>query len=623
MRQLAHSWIFKGLMMLLVVSFGIWGIGDMFRGNSLHRVVAKAGNVSITVQDLNRAFEQSLARARQMFGPEMTAQQAKQMGLAQNALDQLIENSLVDQDLKRLGIEADDRAVFQQLMQDPQFKNKDGKFDKSILQNLLAQARISENAFLSEQRKQLASRQLVSAFSNLPPAPQSVLDALYKARGQKRILDIITLDNDSLKNVVTPSDSILSDFYQQTPQPFTQPETRGVTIALLSTDAIAKDITISDDQVKKEYDSKSAQLAEPEKRDLLQVVLQDEGKAKDLAAAAKASGNLVSAAKPTGREVMPLNQSEEDSLPPELAKPIFALHQGDVSEPIKTTLGWHVMQVRKITPAGVPKYEAIKETLRETIKRDQAVDTATRLVNQLDDELAAGHPLEDVADGMKLRLVKVAAIDSTGKTPDGKAPAELPQKDDALKSAFAQNSGETSPVMDDKNGTYFVVRTDTVTPSALKPFEQVKPAVIAAWKKQDQSKRAGEEAESIAKALREGKTPTSFAAREGIEVRASKPISLLGDADPSLPKTALPQILKLKKGEVIVLPQPGKQLILRLAEITSTGDKKDESAEGKIAAELNSAAPKDLADEYIKYLRVLFPVKINQDAFDSIAQQGG
>jgi peptidyl-prolyl cis-trans isomerase D len=610
-------------MLILLASFGIWGIGDMFRGNPLKRTVADVGSESVSVQQLNSAFEQGLSRARQMFGPEMTAQQAKQMGLLKQSLDGLIEQSLVDQDLKRLGINADDGAVLDELKQNPRFKDKDGKFDKTILQNLLAQSGMSEGEFLATQRKEIASRQLVSPVSAVPSAPASMLEALYRSRGEKRVFDVVTVKADALPPSPTPDDKVLRDYYQQNPKAFTAPETRGLTIAVLSTDSFAKDITISDDQVKKEYDSKNDQLKTPEKRDLLQVILQDEDKAKEVAAAAKTSHNLVTAAKPTGKTVIPLNGVEEASIFPELAKPVFALKEGETTDPIKTDLGWHVMQLRKITPAGVPKFDEVKESLRESMRRDQAVDSVTKLVNQLDDELAAGHALEDIADGMKLRLIKIADVDATGKLPDGKDPAELPYKADVLKEAFAQQNGETSPVLDDKSGNYYVVRTDHVNPSALKPFDPIRSDVIAAWKKQDQEKRAEDEAEAIAKDLRDGKPTSAVASRPGVQVRVSKPVSLLGDNDPELPKAAMQQLLLLKKGQATVVPGQGQQLVVRLASIQPVADAKDEAALNRIKLEITGNAPKELADQYLKYLRVVFPVKIHQDAVDSVAQQGG
>lgn len=620
MRHLAQSWVIKGLMAVLVVSFCIWNIGDTFRGNPLHRVVASAGSVDFTVQELNQMFSQELSRARQMFKPDLTAQEAKQMGLGQSALNDMIDNSLFDQDLKRLGINADDHMVMKLLMEAPEFQNKDGKFDKKLLQNYLADQRKGEREFLNEQRKDIASRQLVGAFTDLPLPPQPLLDNLYKARAQKRILDIVTINSQSARDVGTPDDKSLRDYYEQNPTSFTIPERRGITIAVLSTDSIAKDIAISDDQVKKEYDAKGDQLSEPEKRDLLQVIVQDEEKAKQLAKAARES-NIVTAAKPTGHEVIPLNASDESNLLPEIAKPVFALPEHGVTDPIKTPLGWHVIQVRKIIPAGIPKYEAIKEKLRENMKNDQAADTASRMVNQLDDDLAANRPLEEMATKLKLRLIKIPSIDASGKTAEGKDPTELPHKDDVLKAAFGQNNGESSPVMDDKNGTYFVVRTDQITPSSVKTFDQVKTEVVAAWRKQAEAKAVETAADDIAKELREGKPTSALAARKGVEVRSSTPISSIGSTDPSLPRGSMSQIMKLKKGEVAVLPQSmGKQMIVRLAQIIPADGAKDEAAIGKIGSEYNNTAPKELADAYLKYLRNVFPVHIKADALDSITQ---
>src|ERR1700761_5236274 len=96
MRNLAQSWVFKGLMLILIVSFGIWGIGDIFRGNPLQRSVAKVGKVGISVQDLDREFEQTMVRARQMFGPGLTPAQAKQAGLLDSSLNSLIERAQID-----------------------------------------------------------------------------------------------------------------------------------------------------------------------------------------------------------------------------------------------------------------------------------------------------------------------------------------------------------------------------------------------------------------------------------------------------------------------------------------------------------------------------------------------
>jgi peptidyl-prolyl cis-trans isomerase D len=446
---------------------------------------------------------------------------------------------------------------------------------------------------------------------------------LTAARAQKRILEVVTLMNNGVHDVPAPEDKAVQDFYQKNSKIFVAPEYRGLTIARLSTDDIAKDTAMTDEQMQKEYAAHSQQYEHAERRDVLQVVITNEAKARQLTAAARTSGNLPNAAGVMGYKTVPLNDTEEKTLLPELAAPVFALKPGEISDPIKSPLGWHVVQLKKITPAGIPNFADIKDQLRETMQRDQAVDTATRTVNQLDDELAAGHALEDIADSLKLRLIKVAAVDAKGKTPEGKEPSEFPNKEDVLKAGFEQGSGESSPVIDDKKGNYIVVRTDEIVASAVRPFEQVKDKVLAAWKAQAQAKLAASQAETIAKGLREGKGPATFAALEGIDVRVSRPLSMLDDTDPTLPPAVIAQIFNMKKGDVITSSQPDRQLILRLAEIVNPDNTPGNANQARVGGEARRQLPIDLSLELVNYLRQVYPVWVDQEALDTLRQQGG
>src|SRR6202044_338198 len=120
-----------------------------------------------------------------------------------------------------------------------------------------------------------------------------------------------------------------------------------------------------------------------------------------------------------------------------------------------------------------------------------------------------------------------------------------------------------SPVMDDKSGNYYVVRTDDIVPSAVKPFDDVKNNVLAGWKTQEQARLAAIEADKIVKGLRDGKSASSYAVQKGVDVRVSKPVSMLGENDPALPQSMQSQMLQMKKGEVVTAPMMDQQLILR------------------------------------------------------------
>jgi peptidyl-prolyl cis-trans isomerase D len=622
MRQLAQSWVFKGLMMILVVSFGIWGIGDIFRGNPLQRTVAKVGGEAIPVVEVQRQFDTMLTQMRRSFGPDVTVEQAKSLGLLDKALEALVTRKQIDLEAKHLGIAVTDKQVVDWLMTQPELRNKDGSLDRDAIYREAEREGVREADFIHEWEGLITERELFYPFAHSGGVPATIIDAITKAQGQKRILDVITIANDSMQGVPAPTDKELHDFYAQNPQTFTAPEYRAITIAVLSTNDITKDMAISDDEVKKEYDTHLAQYAAPERRDIVQVLLPDADKAKQLATAAQASGNLTAAATAMSFKPEPINQVQQDTLPPSLAAPIFALKPGQVSNPIQSELGWHVIQLKSITPAGTAPFDKVKNELRDTMRRDRAADVAAQSANQLDDALAGGRSLEDIADSLHMHLIKIPGLDAHGKLENGKDPADLPDHKDVLDAAFAQGAGETSPVIDDKSGNYIVVRTDQITPSGVRPFDKIRDDVAAAWKAQQQETRAAAAADRIAKELRGGKPPSAFAAEAGVEVRVSKPISRLGDNDPSLPASLLPQIEKLKKGEVTTAAIPGHEVVLRLAQVVDLDKAAVEAAAPKVDNDLERQTDQEFIGEYRDYLRDQFPPTVNQDVFDAMRQQG-
>ena len=267
MQELAHSWVVKGLMLFLVVSFSIWGIGDIFRGNSLQKTVASVGGVKISVQQVNQFFEKALIQIKQKIDPNITAQQARQMGLLDQSLEREITRQLIDMDLERQGIKVGPQAVLKMIADQPKFRTEDGKFNKQLFRQLLEQQRTSEGAFLAQGQEELSRQLLQDALDGSTLAPQTAVNALYKARAQKRILEVVTIENAKLGGLPALDDKMMQTYYDQNQQLFMAPEYRSLTVATLSTDALAKDVSVSDDELKKEYEAKRDELSTPERRD--------------------------------------------------------------------------------------------------------------------------------------------------------------------------------------------------------------------------------------------------------------------------------------------------------------------------------------------------------------------
>lgn len=619
MREMAKSWIIKTLMLLLVISFSIWGIGDMFRGNPATRVVAQVGKTEIQVQDLERRFQMEMQNARATFGPDLSVAQARQMGLLDHTLNAMIQEAVFDQDAARQDINVPRDLILKTLAEAPQFRTKDGKFNLPLLQELLRKTGLSEEAFFANETKNHASKAIADAILSGPQAPQIMIDTLYQARGAKRVLEVITLRNDSVKGLKPATDDELQTYYNEHEDQFVAPEYRGITIAQLTAAEITKDISVSESEIEKAYTERAEEMAIPESRDLTQIVVQDEAKAKTIAEAAIKAQNLPQAAKANGLTPITMKKIDEKAILPELAIAVFALKEGEVMQPVKSTLGWHVIQLNKIYPKGTLTFEQAKDDLRKALQEERTGDMIAKTINQLDDAIAGNQSLEEIADTLKLRLTRYPSLDAKGHQADGSEPKEaIPAKELTLNAAQSLNTGETGQVLDDGNGNYYVVRVDQVLPSHTIPFAEAKKQIVAAWTEDQLYTLAAAAAEDMAKKLREGKSATSFASMPGVDVKLSKPMSILGEPDKDLPPEIPPQVFHMKKGDVTVAARNGKQYIVRLADIAPVDPKKPESSRLKIVDDLKQKLPDNRIEQYLGYLYTLFPKKMDRELLNSL-----
>jgi len=619
MRNLSKSWIFKSLMLLLVVSFGIWGIGDMFRGNPAQSTVAQVGSIKIPVQSLESRFQIEIPQARQIFGADLSVAQARQIGVLDRTLRMMMEEYAFDLEAGRLGINVSNETILKKLANEPHFRDKDGKFNPQLWHQALRRTGMSEQMFLDFDSRETARQMIIRTVVANTQLPKIMVDTIYQARGSKRVVEIVSLRNDSIKDIAPATDDQLQAYYSAHENEFVAPEYRGITIAHLATDTMEKDIAITDDETRSAYQTRATEMIVPETRDLIQIVIQDEAKAKAISDAAQKSKNLSDAAKAHGLTPITMNKIDDKAILPDLYSTVFAMEAGQVSPPVKSSLGWHVVQVKKINEGGQQTYDQVKETLRKTLQEERAGDVVAKTVNQIDDSLAAGQSLEDMADTLKLHLSRYPALDAKGQSADGKPVTDMPAKEITLPAAFAlTTAGETGQVIDDGKGNYYVVRADQITPSQTRPFADAKKSVTSAWLEEQLYEKAKVAADEIAKALREGKTATSFASRPGIEVKLSKAISLLGDTDKEIPEAAIPEILAMKKGDVTTAAAKGKQYVLRLADVVSVDPTKPEGSRLKVVEDLKEKIPHNLIDQYAEHLRTLFPPSINKDLLNSL-----
>jgi peptidyl-prolyl cis-trans isomerase D len=619
-RSKAGSRVVKGLFFVLIATFGIWGIGDIFRNRGPDTVVATVDHTAIGADTLETALRPALERMQQQTGSPVDFRQARKLGVVDDVLGQLVDQRLVEREAARLRLEVSDEVVRGAIMQNPNFRGPNGVFDRSAFNAVLAANHLTEDQYVAELRREVPRTDLLSAATFGAAAPAAMVDRLYRYRDEQRIADIVSLPAAGAGDVGQPTASELEAFYQAHKDNFRAPEYRALTIASLSPSALAQRIQVSEEQLKDEYAERQGDFVLPERRHIEQILAPSEAKAK-AAAAALAAGKdwkeVATTIAGQNPETIDLGLMKRAELPSELADAAFALPLDKPSAPIESPLGWHIFKVVKIEPPATQTFAEARTKLAAKVAHDVAVDRIYKIADQVDDALAGGATLEEAAGKFGLKKTVVAAIDEHGQGPDGKAPALPIAPAEVAKLGFATEEGQISRVTEANDNSLYVLRTDKVAPPAIKPLAAVKPEATAAWQTEKRAAAVAREAAALAQSVTPGTRLVTAANAKGLKVETSPPLRRSGSTGTPVPPDLVAKLFAAAPGGVVTSTDATGAYVAQLDAIRPP----DEGPTAKAAtAELSRALTADLefdlAAELTRGLRRQFPVDIHHEVLD-------
>jgi peptidyl-prolyl cis-trans isomerase D len=615
-RSRAGSLIVKILFAFLIISFGIWGIGDIFRTRQNEIVIANVGGIKVRAEEVQTALRQETERLRQMFGGALDAEQLKQLDLVDGVVDRIVTRDLFDLESDRLKLLVGDEAIRNAIVGNPAFQGSSGGFDRTIYNRVLANNRLSEPQYEAELRRDIVRSQLSDAVGAGAAAPPPLVEALYRSRNEKRTAETVMLPLDTVAAPAEVPDAELSQYYEKHQDAFRVPEQRGFTLVALRPEDIAKRIEVPDAKLQEEYQARSAEFVTPEKRQLDQMLLGDEAKAKQAEDELKAGKDFLAVAKEVaGQEAdaVHLGWVEKGEMPPTVGDAAFQLGEGQTSEPLHGPFGWAIVRVIGIQPGKTEPFEAVRDKLAAQVARDQATDQVFELSNEADDALAGGATVEDVATKFSLPLVKVDAADPDGRTPDGKA-VDLPAPAaEVMHDVFNTAQGQTTRLTETHDRqSFYVLRVDTVTPSAVKPLDAVKDKVAEMWKTEKRHEALDAKAKELAAKVGGDKTLDAVAKEAGLTASPTQPFSKSG-AEAGIPPALAARLFAAKPGEVVTVADATGAWIGQLKDVEQPEAKPGEQGYDQLAKQLRDGMRNDLLAEYDRALRGRYPVEIHQD----------
>jgi peptidyl-prolyl cis-trans isomerase D len=616
-RSKASSLVVKLLFAALIVSFGIWGIGDIFRNRGADTTVATVGDRKIDTLALNQAVRQDAERWRQALrGAPLDAEQLKRLGVVYTALQRLINRDLIDLEIARLRLALSDEALNQLIRGNRNFQNERGEFDPNLYRQAVANQRMTPQQFEASLRSDLIRVQLNQAIVDGVSPPKELIDALFKSRAERRTAEVALLPPGAAPDPGAPNEAEVKEYYEQHQDEFRVPELRGFTVGLLLLDDVAAGIKVADDKLRDEYQGRIAEFHAPEERHFQQMLLPEEAKAKAAAAALGEGKDFAEVAKDLAGatpDTLDLGFFKKTDLPAALGEPAFALKPGDNTAPIQDTLGWHILHLVEVKPEETQSFDAVKEKLAQEVAREMAGDRIAKLANEIEDALAGGSSFADVAQRFALKLSKAENVDANGKDDAGK-PVELPQANaDLLKTAFSINAGQVSQLSELGENGHYLLQVDRVTPSAVKPLAEVEPQIAGLWQQQKREAALEQLAAEIAGKVNAGAKLGALAAERKLESFASPPLQRSG-GDGKVPPALVASIFAAKPGTAVFAKGNDGYAVAQVKEVLPP-DAKDEAAAAQFAERLLAPAMRDdLLQEFAGALRERYPVRIDEAA---------
>jgi len=626
----SSNWIGRAIMGvvlgLIAISFGIWGIGDIFRGFGTN-TVAKVGSTEIRLDTFRQLYQDRIQQIGRQLNRPILPDQARALGLDRQLLNEIIAETAMDEQARAMRLNVSDADLARRITDAPDFKGINGQFERARFDAYLRNTGNSEARFMAEQRKIALRAQLMSTVSGEAPVPKAALDAFNRFQNEERGIEYVTLGPAQAADIGEPTPEVLAKYFEARKVAFRAPEFRKITLVVLTPTDLASRIEVSDADLKKAYTDRRVRYETPERRHLKQIVFPNMEEAK--AAADKLVQGTTFEALAAERG---LKESDIDLgtvaktavVDRDIADAAFALKSGEVSAPVTGRFGIAIVKVDTIEAGKTRSFEEVAAELKRDMQNERAKSEITNVQEKIEDERLGGATLADAARKFNLTPRVIEAIDRNGKDANGNAVPDLPQNADVLSAAFAAEiHGENEPIRVPNGGGYVWFDVDAITPARDMPLDEVKDKVVARWRDDEIATRLRAKATEMLDKIKSGTSFADVAAAEKLKVEWRPGIKRSGPPTGLSPATVT---------EVFKTPQdragtaegasPTERLVFRVTEIKVPPLDPEAADVKRIDEALRSRSTEDLMAQYLAKVQSEVGVTVNASALNQVSGGG-
>ena len=625
-----ESILLKSFLGVLMISFAVWGVGDAVNPALDPNVVIKVDQVEIRAEELQRRFNMEVNQLREALGPDFTAKQAVDLGIMDNIIIQLSQGASLDMAARSLGLTIPNDALRRAIADQDAFKDETGNFNRLMFDMALSSNNLTEQGFIDLIRSDITRQSMLQPVTENTGAPKIMVDALFLYRAEQRMADVIYIDGAKVKLGAEPSDQDLRTVYNENILSFTAPEYREISAIYVRPKDLVPPESITQEEIQTFYDENIDRYRTQPTRSVNQLIFSTQFEAQTAYDQVQDGDTLASLGERAGLGA-PIELGTlrvRDNIGFDLES-IFVLDQNTVSTPIQTDFGWHLFEVTDMTVGSISALPVVRQDINDFIVDDRAFDEMYEATVYLEDQLAAGIPIKDVAAAPGYNYLYFETMDRDGRDSTG-APITIPvEQDRFLRLAFSTEESLDSRLIETDEYAY-ILRVESVIEPAPKPYDRVKDDVRALWESQVRSTATATVAASL---LNDIGPATNFAdlAEEDENLLFVKlgPVTRFGDSlrlDAIIPARyispeGLDRMFRTRVGDVIEARVAEGHVVARLVEIVPPDETSLADARKQVEDAVRQSIANELAAEFTNAVTEAFDVTLNREIIDQITPQ--
>ncbi|MBZ2171197.1 peptidylprolyl isomerase [Nitratidesulfovibrio sp. SRB-5] len=521
-RAHAQSWGVKIAFGIIILVFVFWGVGSMH--NSSSGALATVNKKPILIQEFGREYERQVETLRSRY-PGITAEDMKQMGLKRQVLQAMITERLLADEAARIGLSVSPVELRRSIESITAFRNGDGRFDAEVYRSVLKGQQTSPGRFEDGIRRDM----LLQKLRDRVAAPASVTDeearALFDYGRERRTIEYVLFPLEDYVLKVAPTDEQIAERYNENMDAWRNPQRISLDAVTLTPASLATSVEIPESAVAAFYaDNAETYFVVPERVHARHILfMAQEGASKDEDAAARAKAEDVIAQLKKGKDFASLAAKLSDDkgsgaqggdlgwftkgqMVPPFEEAAFALKPGEISAPVRSAFGWHVIKMEAHETQRTRALDEVRGEIRQRLGEEKASERMHEALDTALEMAGAGKSIDDIAKALKLEHKP------TGLFSRADAGVAVGLKGQSVGTAFSTPAGTVIDTPLEVEGGYMIAAVLESQPESVTPLEKVKEEVAAQVRRIEGAKLAVKAAQEAGAKLADG-VPAELAAR--------------------------------------------------------------------------------------------------------------